>query len=137
MANDAVVFDAPHSVAIEDRAVPEPKEGEVLIETKRTLVSTGTELTNLTGEEPSGRVRFAHLLSVYFVDCLVVSPVLDEHRRLDNINEGRIRDFEHIRDVLERPNGLSGNVALDNFVALGINRPLSKDVDSVSVLDSL
>jgi 2-desacetyl-2-hydroxyethyl bacteriochlorophyllide A dehydrogenase len=54
MANDAVVFDAPHSVAIEDRAVPEPEEGEVLIETKRTLVSTGTELTILTGEEPPG-----------------------------------------------------------------------------------
>ena len=54
MANDAVVFDAPRTVTVDDRAVPEPGEGEVLIETRRTLVSTGTELTILAGEEPPG-----------------------------------------------------------------------------------
>ena len=54
MANDVVVFDAPRSVVVEDRAVPEPDAGEVLIETRRTLVSTGTELTIMAGEEPPG-----------------------------------------------------------------------------------
>ena len=50
--NETIVFDAPKSVTIEDRERPDPGPGEVLIETSRTLVSTGTELTVLSGEYP-------------------------------------------------------------------------------------
>jgi 2-desacetyl-2-hydroxyethyl bacteriochlorophyllide A dehydrogenase len=37
---------------VEDREVPEPGPDQVLIRTRRTLISTGTELTILSGEFP-------------------------------------------------------------------------------------
>ena len=52
--NVGVVFPEPGEVALEERPVPEPGAEEVLIETKRTLVSTGTELTMLQAEYPPG-----------------------------------------------------------------------------------
>ncbi|WP_247004571.1 zinc-binding dehydrogenase [Halosolutus gelatinilyticus] len=51
-SNETIVFDEPKSVEIRDRQRPDPGPGDVLIETNRTLVSTGTELTVLSGEYP-------------------------------------------------------------------------------------
>jgi 2-desacetyl-2-hydroxyethyl bacteriochlorophyllide A dehydrogenase len=42
--NTAVVFDGPGAVSVTAQPVPEPSANEVLIETERTLISTGTEL---------------------------------------------------------------------------------------------
>ncbi|GAB3688905.1 hypothetical protein GCM10028857_23660 [Salinarchaeum chitinilyticum] len=52
--NPTVVFPEARSVEIEDRERPAPGPGEVLIETDTSLVSTGTELTVLSGEFPEG-----------------------------------------------------------------------------------
>lgn len=52
MSNETVVFPDSGIVTIEDRERPEPGAGEVVIETSRTLVSTGTELTILSGKYP-------------------------------------------------------------------------------------
>lgn len=54
--NDAVVFTGEEQVALEERPVPEPGADEVLIETERSLISAGTELTMLSGEFPEGSV---------------------------------------------------------------------------------
>jgi threonine dehydrogenase-like Zn-dependent dehydrogenase len=54
MTNEAVVFDGPKSVVFEERPSPEPGPEQVAIETRRTLVSTGTELAILSGEAPPG-----------------------------------------------------------------------------------
>lgn len=48
--NDRIVFPEPETVTIEEQPIPEPGPNEVLIETERTLVSTGTELANLTNQ---------------------------------------------------------------------------------------
>lgn len=50
--NPTLVFPKPREVVIEDRPVPDPREGEVLVRTRVTLVSTGTELTILSGDFP-------------------------------------------------------------------------------------
>lgn len=47
MNNTAVAFTGANLVELHDLPVPEPAAGEVLIETRRTLISTGTELTCL------------------------------------------------------------------------------------------
>lgn len=44
-----VVFKSPKQVIVEDRPRPAPARGELLIRTRRTLISTGTELTVLAG----------------------------------------------------------------------------------------
>jgi len=50
--NPTVVFPARGKVVIEERDVPEPRSGELLIKTRCTLISTGTELTILSGQFP-------------------------------------------------------------------------------------
>ena len=52
--NPTVVFTSPRQVEVEDRPVPKPGPGEVLIRTRCSLVSIGTELSVLDGESPSG-----------------------------------------------------------------------------------
>lgn len=47
-----LVFTKPFSVEFEEFEVGEPGPGQVLIESELTLISTGTELTALTGEFP-------------------------------------------------------------------------------------
>jgi 2-desacetyl-2-hydroxyethyl bacteriochlorophyllide A dehydrogenase len=54
MANPAIVFPAAGQVGFEDRAVGQPGPDEILIRTRRTLISTGTELTIFAGEFPAG-----------------------------------------------------------------------------------
>ena len=50
--NPTVVFPEPGQVAVEDRDIPTPRSGDILIRTRRTLISTGTELTILGGAFP-------------------------------------------------------------------------------------
>ena len=50
--NPTVVFTEPGKVVIEDKSVKKPGEGQLLVKTSRTLISTGTELTILSGEFP-------------------------------------------------------------------------------------
>jgi 2-desacetyl-2-hydroxyethyl bacteriochlorophyllide A dehydrogenase len=52
--NDTIVFEGTREVSVEERAVPSPGPTGVLIETERTLISTGTELTVLSGEAEPG-----------------------------------------------------------------------------------
>lgn len=59
-SNDTLVFPDPGTVRIEPRDVPAPGPDEVLIETRRSLVSTGTELTLLSGEYPDDSAWSAH-----------------------------------------------------------------------------
>ncbi|PSP95704.1 hypothetical protein BRC91_01035 [Halobacteriales archaeon QS_4_62_28] len=52
MSNPTVVFPAPREVELRDRERPTPGEGEVVIESRTSTVSTGTEITVLSGEYP-------------------------------------------------------------------------------------
>ena len=52
MKSFRVIFPEPMRIKIEKFELKEPAENEVLIETKATLISTGTELTALTGDFP-------------------------------------------------------------------------------------
>ncbi len=54
--NITVVFPEPRKVVLEEYPIPQIKRGEVLIKTRRTLISTGTELTILSGEFPPNSV---------------------------------------------------------------------------------
>ncbi len=54
--NPTVVFVGPRQVAVEDRDVPKPEAGQLLVRTHCTLVSTGTELSLLEGDMPAGEL---------------------------------------------------------------------------------
>jgi len=54
MENPTVVFQRPGFVELEDRAIVPPAAGQVLLQTRRTLISPGTELTILAGEFAPG-----------------------------------------------------------------------------------
>ncbi len=50
--NPTVIFTEPKKVTIEDRPFPSAGDNGLLVQTTRTLISTGTELTILNGEFP-------------------------------------------------------------------------------------
>jgi len=50
----SVVFAAPNTVTVVREAVPEPRPGEVLVETATSAISAGTELLFLRGQVPPG-----------------------------------------------------------------------------------
>lgn len=52
--NERVVFEGHGEVAVREADVPDPDPDEVCIRSARTLISTGTELTILTGEYEAG-----------------------------------------------------------------------------------
>ncbi len=52
--NHAVVFTAIRQVAVEPCEMPTPGPGQMLVRTTKTAISTGTELTILTGDFPEG-----------------------------------------------------------------------------------
>lgn len=52
--NPTLEIRGPEAVSIVEKSIPAPGPSEVLIETDRTLISTGTELTVFSGEFPRG-----------------------------------------------------------------------------------
>ena len=50
--NEAIVFPAPSRAIVSACDAPDPGAGEVLIRTRTTLVSTGTELTTYLADYP-------------------------------------------------------------------------------------
>ncbi len=48
--NPTVIMQKNGKVVLEDRAMPQTQKGQLIIKTRRTLISTGTELTILSGE---------------------------------------------------------------------------------------
>jgi 2-desacetyl-2-hydroxyethyl bacteriochlorophyllide A dehydrogenase len=54
--NPTVVFTEPRRATIQRQDVPTPDPTEVLVETSRSLISTGTELTALSGTYPADSV---------------------------------------------------------------------------------
>lgn len=53
-ANPTVLFTKPCEVAVENLPIPSPESGELLIKTRCTLISIGTETTILGGRFPEG-----------------------------------------------------------------------------------
>lgn len=58
MKNPTVVFVGPENVVIEDRELPSPGHGQLLVKTICSLISIGTELTLLSGKTPEGSVWY-------------------------------------------------------------------------------
>jgi 2-desacetyl-2-hydroxyethyl bacteriochlorophyllide A dehydrogenase len=54
--NAAVLFEGPRRVVVADVEKHEPAQGELLVETISSVISTGTELTALAAEDPPGTV---------------------------------------------------------------------------------
>ena len=56
MRNHRLIVPEPFRAEWEESSAPEPGPGEMLIRTRKTLISTGTELTGFTGDFPAGSV---------------------------------------------------------------------------------
>lgn len=50
--NPTIVFPEPKKAVIEEMDIPKPKTGEVLLKSRRTMISIGTEMTAFGGEFP-------------------------------------------------------------------------------------
>ncbi|WP_436925625.1 zinc-dependent alcohol dehydrogenase [Halosimplex amylolyticum] len=86
--NDTVVFESPETVTVERRDVPVPDADEVLVESRRTLVSTGTELTILSGEYPADS-RWDHYDYPFVPGYNNVGTVVEVGDDVEAIDEGQ------------------------------------------------
>ena len=55
-SNPTVVFTGSRKVEVQDRPIPEPGPGQLLVRTHCALISTGTELSSLDGERSCGGI---------------------------------------------------------------------------------
>ena len=56
MLSHKLIFSQPYHAEWTERELPDPGPGELLIRTRKTLISTGTELTSYTGDFPPDSV---------------------------------------------------------------------------------
>jgi len=110
--NPTVVFTEPGNVTIEKRAIPTPNKGAVLIRTKRTLISTGTVLTILSGEFPEGSAwsRYGRFPFV---------PGYDNVGEVVEVGEGVSREWIGKRVASYSPHALFVTGTLDSLRPIG------------------
>jgi len=53
--NVTIIFEKPRTVIFEEREVPSPNPGQLLIQTKLTMISTGTEMSVLDRKDDTGK----------------------------------------------------------------------------------
>lgn len=87
--NQTVVFSDVETVTVEDRTVPDPGPDQVLIRTDRTLVSTGTELTVLSGDVPAGSAWDNHIEYPFVPGYNNVGTVVEVGADVKGITEGQ------------------------------------------------
>ena len=89
MSNTTVVFTDEETVEVEEREVPEPGPEQVLIETERTLVSTGTELTVLSGDVPPGSAWDTHIEYPFTPGYNNVGTVIEAGENVEEVDVGQ------------------------------------------------
>ncbi|WP_198667985.1 zinc-binding alcohol dehydrogenase [Saliphagus sp. LR7] len=88
-ANQTVVFSDVATVTVEDRPIPDPGTEQVLIRSDRTLVSTGTELTVLSGDVPAGSTWDDHIEYPFTPGYNNVGTVVKAGEDVEGITEGQ------------------------------------------------
>lgn len=118
--NPTVVFVEPKKAVIEDRPVPKPGEGQVLVKARRTLISTGTELTIFKGEFPkdggwAAWAKFPFTPGYSNIgDVVDVGPGVDKSwigKRVGSYAEHGLYMLAGLPKVWEVPKGVSDDVA--------------------------
>lgn len=87
--NPTVVFTEPKHVVIENRPMPAPGDGAMLIQTLKTLISTGTELTILNGEFPRDSAWSAYGRFPFVPGYNNIGVVVDVGKNVDRSWIGR------------------------------------------------
>jgi len=103
--NPVVVFLKPGKVVVEEREVPTPAAGQILIKTICTLISTGTELTILSGEFPkdSNWANYAKFPFVPGYDNVGKVVKVGKGVTKDWLNKKVVSYFPHAAFVLSSP----------------------------------
>lgn len=87
--NHTIVFTDVESPTIEERPVPEPGPEEVVIRSDRTLVSTGTELTALSGDVPPGSSWDTHIEYPFTPGYNNVGTVVETGADVSSVSTGQ------------------------------------------------
>ena len=87
--NPTVVFTDVETVTVEERSVTDPGPEEVLVRSARTLVSTGTELTVLSGDVPPGSTWDDHIEYPFTPGYNNVGTVVEVGDAVESLSEGQ------------------------------------------------
>jgi threonine dehydrogenase-like Zn-dependent dehydrogenase len=120
------VFTAPREVTLEPCEYPPPAAGKVRLRTERTLISTGTELTALTGDFPAGSAWAAYIQYPTGVGYSNAATVIDVGEGVEKVQVGdrvactaahathAIHDANYLYPI---PNGVDWDVAAFSTLA--------------------
>lgn len=88
------VFTAPRQVVLEPQEIGSPGPGQALLKTERTLISTGTELTALSGGFPPNSAWSAYIRYPTGVGYSSVATVLEVGEGVERVKVGdRVASF--------------------------------------------
>src|SRR5690242_12837600 len=119
------VFTAPREVKLEPQEFGPPGPGQTLLRTDRTLISTGTELTGLSGDFPPNSVWAAYMRYPFGAGYSNTGTVLEVGEGVEQVKVGdrvastaphathALVDANHLRPI---PAGVDAEVAA--FVTL-------------------
>jgi len=127
MLSRQLVFEAPRKAQWRDLELPDPGPGEVLIRTRKTLISTGTELTAYTGDFPpnsawSRYVQYPWMMAGYsnVGEIVALGPDVTEYevgQRVANAGRHATYNIQPLSRVQAIPDGVTDDQAL--FWTLG------------------
>ncbi|MEM3693517.1 MAG: zinc-binding dehydrogenase [Candidatus Bathyarchaeia archaeon] len=129
MMSERVTFPKPCEVTIEGTEVPEPSVGQVLIKTLVTLISTGTELTILSGNFPPNSTWARYGRYPFFPGYSNVGRIIEVGK---GVNSAKVGDrvassgphaqyfIAEEKDLIPIPDGLSDEETSFHTLASGV-----------------
>ena len=127
MRNPGVVFPSPGEIELQDRPMPSPGPDEVLLRTRRSMVSPGTELTVLSGDYREGSAWARYGRYPFVAGYSAAAEVVQKGADVDGLEVGDVvaSATPHARFVVAHAADVHAvgdrPVALDHvpFVTLG------------------
>ncbi|MEI6422840.1 MAG: zinc-binding alcohol dehydrogenase [Lentisphaerota bacterium] len=87
--NFCIVFKEPKNAILDERPIPCPADNQVLIKTRKTLVSTGTELTAFSGDYPKDSKWAEYLEYPFMPGYNNIGEIVDAGAKVDKKWIGR------------------------------------------------
>lgn len=124
-----MVFPKPFEVEIEEFEIDKPGFGQVLIESIFTLISTGTELTALTGDFPKPSAWSSYVKYPFIPGYTCIGKVLELGSGVTNFNIGDIvaavsphakHSLVRAEDLVKVPEGVKLEHACLHTIAAGV-----------------
>ena len=90
MKNQQIVFPRPKEVSVIEKEIPNLQDNDILVQTRKTLISTGTELTGFSGDYPPNSYWSTFVKYPWAPGYSNVGEILETGRMVQGYKKGDI-----------------------------------------------